>query len=262
LNVPYDPYLPNIFDGEELSRGFRYFTHGYDVYTPDKVLVTHDYHGHQGNPHVHTWGHGDGKSDNAKNDDMSAFMNEIDKFREAVEPKGTKRVNIIMGIEQVDASTADTINKSRYGIGSRRTLEQANNFSGFDPKLRKMVKNKCGNLHWVPFEESNNYGLDENLARPLWKVERENILPVKKDKLIRDASNTQPGISSSSSLKNSSGNLSRGLKQKIQSELQIHHNALYSLLGILFAVALLITILSRSRMRNVFKVKKTARMTL
>jgi hypothetical protein len=43
LNVPVDPYLDNVFDGEEGSRGIRLFTHGYDVYTPNKVLVTHDY---------------------------------------------------------------------------------------------------------------------------------------------------------------------------------------------------------------------------
>lgn len=54
LNVPYDPFLDNVFDGEETSRGIRFFTHGYDVYTPDKVLVTHDYEGHQSNPIIHT----------------------------------------------------------------------------------------------------------------------------------------------------------------------------------------------------------------
>lgn len=43
LNVPVDPYLDGVFDGEEGSRGIRFFTHGYDVYTPHRVLVTHDY---------------------------------------------------------------------------------------------------------------------------------------------------------------------------------------------------------------------------
>ena len=50
LNVPVDPYLDDVFDGEEGSRAIRFFTHGYDTYTPDEVLVTHDYHNHQGNP--------------------------------------------------------------------------------------------------------------------------------------------------------------------------------------------------------------------
>ena len=43
INVPVDPYLDNVFDGEEGSRGIRFFTHGYDVYSPHRVLVTHDY---------------------------------------------------------------------------------------------------------------------------------------------------------------------------------------------------------------------------
>lgn len=40
LNVPVDPYLDNVFDGEEGSRGIRFFTYGYDVYTPDKVSLS------------------------------------------------------------------------------------------------------------------------------------------------------------------------------------------------------------------------------
>lgn len=43
INVPVDPYLDGVFDGEEGSRGIRFFTHGYDVYSPHRVLVTHDY---------------------------------------------------------------------------------------------------------------------------------------------------------------------------------------------------------------------------
>ena len=34
--VPYDPYTPYIFWGEEFSRTARFFTHGYDIYTPQK----------------------------------------------------------------------------------------------------------------------------------------------------------------------------------------------------------------------------------
>ena len=55
LSVPVDPYLDYVFDGEEGSRAVRFWTHGYDVYAPDKVLVTHDYNGHQGKSAVRTW---------------------------------------------------------------------------------------------------------------------------------------------------------------------------------------------------------------
>lgn len=41
--VPYDPYLPHIFDGEEYSRALRFWTWGYDIYTPHRTYVVHNY---------------------------------------------------------------------------------------------------------------------------------------------------------------------------------------------------------------------------
>lgn len=38
LNVPYDPYLSFAPVGEDLSISIRAFTHGYDVYTPERPL--------------------------------------------------------------------------------------------------------------------------------------------------------------------------------------------------------------------------------
>ena len=37
--VPYDPNLHFIFDGEEFSRMARFWTKGYDVYSPSRVIV-------------------------------------------------------------------------------------------------------------------------------------------------------------------------------------------------------------------------------
>ena len=43
-----------IFDGEEFAKYARLWTRGYDVYTPNRVLVAHDYSGQllQGAPVV------------------------------------------------------------------------------------------------------------------------------------------------------------------------------------------------------------------
>jgi hypothetical protein len=41
--VPYDPYVPGIFDGEEWSRAVRFWTYGYDIYTPNRVYISHNY---------------------------------------------------------------------------------------------------------------------------------------------------------------------------------------------------------------------------
>jgi Glycosyltransferase (GlcNAc) len=167
VNVPVDPYLDNVFDGEEGSRGIRFFTHGYDVYTPHRVLVTHDYHGHQSNPVVHTWGR-KGKGESTPQESHWKWMEEIDSARSGVTVFGSKRVNLLLGIGKEDPSmVAETelIRNSRYGLGTKRTLDQAVEFTGINLREKKMEVNKCGNLEWVPFDESPNYGIEALLSR-------------------------------------------------------------------------------------------------
>lgn len=41
--VMYDPHTPHIFDGEEFSRAMRYWTYGYDIYSPHRVHIVHNY---------------------------------------------------------------------------------------------------------------------------------------------------------------------------------------------------------------------------
>lgn len=171
LNVPIDPYLDNVFDGEEGSRGIRFFTHGYDVYTPDKVLVTHDYHGHQSNPVVHSWGgffRNVRKGDKKEDDIIPVWRRDIEAERSSVNVTGTARVNMLLGIGQdYSGEEVDRLRASRFGLGTKRTLQQASEFSGIDFLHRNQVTNRCGNLLWVPFEESDGYGVEETLARDL-----------------------------------------------------------------------------------------------
>jgi hypothetical protein len=39
--VPVDPHTPGIFDGEEFNRAARFFTYGYDIYTPNRVCKSY-----------------------------------------------------------------------------------------------------------------------------------------------------------------------------------------------------------------------------
>jgi hypothetical protein len=61
-------------------------------------------------------------------------------------------------------------------------LEQAYKFTAFDPIHHKMLKNRCGNLKWVPFEdndqfnENNDWGVNINLQRRIWN-ETQPLLP-------------------------------------------------------------------------------------
>ena len=41
--VPFDPYLPNLFTGEEILLTLRAYTHGWDVYTPNLNILYHYY---------------------------------------------------------------------------------------------------------------------------------------------------------------------------------------------------------------------------
>ena len=41
--VPSSDLLPNVFDGEEFNRFARMWTRGYDVYSPDRNVVFHNY---------------------------------------------------------------------------------------------------------------------------------------------------------------------------------------------------------------------------
>ena len=95
-------------------------------------------------------------------------MDDIKDNRGNLSTFGSPRVNMMLGFGSRpgnnDAEIA-LIRKSRYGIGTKRTLEQAVEFTGINFRKKKMDVNKCGNLLWVPYEESPNYGVGETLSR-------------------------------------------------------------------------------------------------
>jgi hypothetical protein len=170
--VPVDPFLDDVFDGEEGSRGIRFFTHGYDVYTPDRVLVTHDYTKHQSNPVVHSWG-ANLRGKNDKRRDSWKFTEAVDAARSSLKILGTTRVNMLLGVTspnfsfETDAEEIENIRSGRFGLGTKRSLEQAVDFTGINLRDRKMAANKCGNLVWVPFLETADFGVPDILAREL-----------------------------------------------------------------------------------------------
>lgn len=43
VDVPFDPYLPWIFMGEEIALSLRAWTHGWDAYAPRKDWIAHQY---------------------------------------------------------------------------------------------------------------------------------------------------------------------------------------------------------------------------
>mmetsp|Transcript_11927 Transcript_11927/g.22081 ORF Transcript_11927/g.22081 Transcript_11927/m.22081 type:complete len:688 (+) Transcript_11927:101-2164(+) len=43
IDVPFDPYMPWCFMGEEIALSLRSWTHGWDIYAPRKNLIAHQY---------------------------------------------------------------------------------------------------------------------------------------------------------------------------------------------------------------------------
>ena len=123
-NVPNDPLLEGMFDGEEFSRMLRLWTHGYDTYTPHRAVVFHDYR------HGEAWQRG----------------------REG--SWGRNRANIKRALKRYNALVerpgAPAAALGRFGLGDRRTVDQYIEFAGIDPRHTKTVKEGlCGKLKQV-----------------------------------------------------------------------------------------------------------------
>jgi hypothetical protein len=226
LAVPVDPYLDGVFDGEEGSRGIRFFTHGYDVYTPDVVLVTHDYKTHQGNPVVHTWGrtHRHELKENEEEDGMKIesdpcqWTAKIEKERPNLGVFGTNRVNMLLGIGSHHNSTEherielDLIRTSRFGLGTKRTMQQVRSFTGINLLTKKMESNECGNKIWVPFKHSPDYGVPEILARGNIGKVVEHAITEEPEKVVAHEKKEREPENERSNTKNRS--MKKGVKKK------------------------------------------------
>lgn len=133
--VPYDPYLPNLFVGEEILHSARVWTSGYDIYTPLENVVYHLYT-REDQPHV--W------DDNKSYNDNDAF----------------NKVKIILNfIKDDEVEIPDHIkdNIDKYGLGSKRTLQEFLEFAGIDIENKKITKSFCPQHEGKPFSEIEHF---------------------------------------------------------------------------------------------------------
>ena len=125
--------------GEEFSRALRFWTWGYDIYTPHRVYSVHLYLESQADPIHNTW------SDNMNSDTIHRgdVLNSV------------QRLKMIMNMPNIKVSPMKILElqQSKYGLGDRRTIDQAIQFSGIDFKKLKILGNYCGNLDYIPFIE-------------------------------------------------------------------------------------------------------------
>ncbi|VEU33397.1 unnamed protein product [Pseudo-nitzschia multistriata] len=152
--APADGFLPYVSsDIEAFARYARFWTRGYDVYTPTQNIVYLQSGGTS--EHSQEWitNHGSRKS--------------------IVREKSLKRIRSFLEIQSQDDD--DSVmekpnNLGIYGIGKRRSLSQLNAFVGItlNEQVSRSSEIPCGNFHWVPYNSeispmNNLYSNPNNL---------------------------------------------------------------------------------------------------
>jgi len=118
--LPYDPNLPYLFVGEEILHSIRFYTFGWDIFTPTENVVFHEYTRSE-KPKIWT--------DNPYYSDMEAFK-KVQKYLEMIDSSS--------GIRD-DVAT----NMDKYGLGNVRSLKDYFEFAGIDMKEKKVYSNFC-----------------------------------------------------------------------------------------------------------------------
>ena len=141
LDVASDPYLPYLFDGEEILMTVRLWTHGYDLYMPDRDVVFHIYE--QYHPRPLFW-----------KDDWNR-----DKIK--FEKRAQRRVNYILGLWDkccsAMAQTPDMVDLRNvtdlYGLGKEREV------SNFWPWIQ---------LDWSKLKNTKNCDKNDDCKSNNW----------------------------------------------------------------------------------------------
>lgn len=118
--LPYDPNLPYLFVGEEILHSIRFYTWGWDVFTPTENIIFHEYT-RKDKPKIWT--------DNPTYSDKDAF----------------EKVKVLIGFIKDDSTLPPNMKKdlTKYGLGNIRTLQDYYTFAGIDLKERVVKKNFC-----------------------------------------------------------------------------------------------------------------------
>jgi len=119
--VKYDPYLPNLFQGEELIFSARLWTNGYNFYSPMNNIVSHHYY-RPNRPKV--W------DIDKSNWNKIAFDTE-------------DKVLYLLGVKN-NINPLYKIHIDKYSVGTKRNINDYLNLIGYnkDPNI-KHLKNIC-----------------------------------------------------------------------------------------------------------------------
>eukprot|EP00759_Apiculatamorpha_spiralis_P053389 PhF_6_TR617/c0_g1_i2/m.806 len=127
--VPFDPHMPYLFDGEEILYSVRMWTHGYDMYSPTCSVIFHYYYRPSSKK---VWEH------------QSWYPNQL---------KSIQRVQYILGVTHANTTIPvippNTTEKhiiveiDKYGLGKARPLQKYWETFNINPINRTMPSTWC-----------------------------------------------------------------------------------------------------------------------
>lgn len=111
--LPFDPYLPYLFVGEEILLSARFWTNGWDIYTPSENIAYHYY---------------------TRKDEPKIWTDQKYSDEEAL-----RKVKLLLGLERGNIQVQNEL----YGMGKQRSLQDYYTFAGIDLENKKITKNFC-----------------------------------------------------------------------------------------------------------------------
>ena len=127
VQVPYDQYLPQVFQGEEMSIALRGFSYGYDYYAPERNVCFHMY-----------------ALNKYRNNRMSVpqFSENKSTFK-GVAGEAMKRLISILGMNNDKTEPYNRLEEDKYGIGRVRSLQTFFSTFGIDVKSQTVENHLC-----------------------------------------------------------------------------------------------------------------------
>ena len=137
-DVPFDPFLPWCFMGEEIALSLRAWTHGWDIYAPRNNLIAHQYRpGRMGLPKF--W-----------ENTGRVFGRPGPGFNTQLQSISLKRVKYMVGYTDTTTDALENLGHSvvltefqHYGPGETRTMDEFLKHVNID-----IEKETCGNIQW------------------------------------------------------------------------------------------------------------------
>lgn len=127
--VPFDPELDFLFIGEELLLSVRFYTHGWDIFTPNKNTIYHLY---------------------TRKDEPKYWENKGIHSDQA-----SQKARYLLGLDKDISKLNDRqiYSLQFYGLGTERSLKDYYKHAGIDVQNKKVLKNMCQENN-VPLPDS------------------------------------------------------------------------------------------------------------